>query len=95
MAKVIVMPRSDVMTTESRFVQWLKEVGDEVEVGEPLFQVETEKSVLDIESLYEGVLLEKIAEPDQMFGIGAPVGILGEPGEEYDRDELLGRKKSR
>ena len=90
MAKLIVMPRSDVMTTESRFVAWLKEVGDEVEIGEPLFQVETEKSVLDIESLYEGVLLEKIAEPDQVFGIGAAVGVIGEAGEEYDLKELLG-----
>lgn len=92
MAKLIVMPRSDVMTTESRFVQWLKEVGDEVEIGEPLFQVETEKSVIDVESLYEGVLLEKIARPDQVFGIGVAVGVLGEEGEEYDLDKLLGRK---
>jgi pyruvate/2-oxoglutarate dehydrogenase complex dihydrolipoamide acyltransferase (E2) component len=90
MAHVVVMPRSDVMTTENRFVQWLKEVGEEVEIGEPLFQIETEKAVMDMESLYEGVLLERIALPDQIFQIGAPLGIIGEPGEEYDRKALVG-----
>ena len=90
MAKAVVMPRSDVMTTESKFIGWLKEVGDSVEIGEPLFQVETEKAVLDIESLYEGVLLETFAEQGQVYGIGVPIGIIGEPGEEYDRDALIG-----
>jgi pyruvate dehydrogenase E2 component (dihydrolipoamide acetyltransferase) len=91
MAKAVVMPRSDVMTTESTFIGWLKEVGEPVEIGEPLFQVETEKSVLDIESLYEGVLLETFAEPGQTYGIGVPIGIIGEPGEEYDREALIGK----
>ncbi|HEB32916.1 MAG TPA: hypothetical protein ENI15_18880 [Spirochaetes bacterium] len=93
MAKVVVMPRSDIMTTENIFVGWLKEVGEEVEVEEPLFQIETEKSILDIESLYEGVLLEKIAEPEQVFPVGAPMGIIGEPGEEYDFEALTGMKR--
>ena len=89
MAKVVVMPRSDIMTTENIFVGWLKEV----EVEEPLFQIETEKSIQDIESLYEGVLLEKIAEPEQVFPVGAPMGIIGEPGEEYDFEALTGMKR--
>jgi pyruvate dehydrogenase E2 component (dihydrolipoamide acetyltransferase) len=94
MAKAVVMPRSDVMTTESTFIVWLKDVGEPVEIGEPLFQVETEKSVLDIESLYEGVLLETFAEPGQVYGIGVPIGIIGSPGEKYDREALLGRKEN-
>jgi pyruvate dehydrogenase E2 component (dihydrolipoamide acetyltransferase) len=94
MAHVVVMPRSDIMTTEARFVLWLKEIGDEVEVGEPLFQVESEKSLLDIEALYEGTLLETMAEPDKIYSIGAPLGIIGEADEEYDRNTLLGIKPS-
>jgi pyruvate dehydrogenase E2 component (dihydrolipoamide acetyltransferase) len=89
MAQVAVMPRLGVTMTEGTVLGWLKEVGDEVEVGEPLFEVQTDKVNMEAESLFGGVLLEKLAEPGQVLPVGAPVGIIGRPGEVYDRDALL------
>jgi len=91
--KVVVMPKTDIMSEDAVFIRWLKNVGDKVETGEPLFLIETGKAALEIESLYKGVLLEKIAKPGQELKIGEPVGILGEKGENYDKNKLFGKSE--
>lgn len=89
MAYVAIMPRLGVTMTEGRFIRWLKKVGDEVDVGEPLFEVETDKVTMEAESLYGGVLLETLVTEETVLPIGAPVGIIGKPGEVYDKELLL------
>ena len=89
MAQVAVMPRLGVTMTEGTILGWLKEVGDEVEVGEPLFEVQTDKVNMEAESLFGGVVLEKLAEVGQVLPVGAPVAIIGKRGELYNRAALL------
>ena len=89
MVQVAVMPRLGVTMTEGTLLAWLKEVGDMVEIGEPLFEVQTDKVNMEAESLFGGVLLEKLAEPGQVLPVGAPIGIIGRRGESYDRNVLL------
>jgi pyruvate dehydrogenase E2 component (dihydrolipoamide acetyltransferase) len=81
MATPIIMPKFGQMTEESAIVEWLKQEGDHVAKGDILFRVETDKSVMDVESFAEGTLI-KIAVPR---GVNVPVqstvGFLGKPGE--------------
>jgi pyruvate dehydrogenase E2 component (dihydrolipoamide acetyltransferase) len=88
MAQVAVMPRLGVTMTEGTLLAWLKQVGEAVDIGEPLFEVQTDKVAMEVESLFTGVLLERLAEPGQVLPVGAPVAIIGRPGEQIDYSVL-------
>ncbi len=82
MAEIINMPRLSDTMEEGTVAKWLKNVGDKVEEGDILAEIETDKATMEFESFHEGVLLHiGIAEGD-----GAPVdsllAIIGEEGED-------------
>ena len=82
MAEVINMPRLSDTMEEGTVAKWLKEVGDKVEEGDILAEIETDKATMEFESFYEGTLLHIGIEE----GDGAPVdsllAIIGEEGED-------------
>ena len=83
MAEIVKMPRLSDTMEEGVVAKWHKNVGDKVEEGDLLAEIETDKATMEFESFQEGVLLyQGIAEGD-----GAPVdsvlAILGEEGEDY------------
>ena len=57
MAEVIRMPRMSDTMEEGNIVGWLKKVGESVEPGDVLAEVETDKATMELESYHEGVLL--------------------------------------
>ncbi|WP_305791287.1 biotin/lipoyl-containing protein, partial [Micrococcus sp. HMSC067E09] len=57
---------------------WLKEVGDEVEVDEPLLEVSTDKVDTEIPSPVAGVLEEILVEEDDTVEVGAPLATIGD-----------------
>lgn len=61
---------------EARLVAVLKQPGDRVRRDEPIYQMETDKAVMDVESPYEGVLTEWLAQPDDVLAIGAEVARM-------------------
>ena len=82
MAEVINMPRLSDTMEEGTVAKWLKSVGDKIEEGDILAEIETDKATMEFESFYEGTLLHiGIQEGD-----GAPVdsllAIIGEDGED-------------
>src|SRR5512143_1454960 len=81
MATPIIMPKFGQMTEESSIVEWLKKEGDKVAKGDILFTVETDKSVMDVESFEEGTLLTIIVQPGVSVPVQSTVGFLGKPGE--------------
>lgn len=88
MAEVINMPRLSDTMEEGTVAKWLKNVGDKVEEGDILAEIETDKATMEFESFHEGTLLHiGIQEGD-----GAPVdsllAIIGDEGE--DISGLLG-----
>jgi len=88
MAEVVTMPRLSDTMEEGTVAKWLKKVGDKVEEGEILAEIETDKATMEFESFYNGTLLHiGISEGD-----GAPVdallAIIGDEGE--DISALLG-----
>ena len=56
MAYEIILPKLGQTVEEGRIVEWLKAEGDQVDRGEVLFTVETDKAVLDVESTRKGFL---------------------------------------
>jgi pyruvate dehydrogenase E2 component (dihydrolipoamide acetyltransferase) len=82
MAEIINMPRLSDTMEEGVVAKWLKSVGDKVEEGDILAEIETDKATMEFESFYSGTLLHiGIQEGD-----GAPVdsllAIIGEEGED-------------
>lgn len=61
---------------EARLVAVLKQPGDAVRRDEPIYQMETDKAVMDVESPYEGVLTEWLAEVDTILPIGSAVANM-------------------
>jgi len=82
MAEVVTMPRLSDTMEEGTVAKWLKKVGDKVEEGEILAEIETDKATMEFESFYNGTLLH-IGIPE---GDGAPVdsllAIIGDEGED-------------
>jgi pyruvate dehydrogenase E2 component (dihydrolipoamide acetyltransferase) len=75
------MPKFGQMTEESAIVEWRKQEGDHVAKGDILFTVETDKSVMDVESFEEGTLLKIAVRPGVSVPVQSTVGFLGKPGE--------------
>ncbi len=73
--EIVVPPLSQTMDTVV-LVEWLKEVGDEVDRGEALFAIETEKAILEIEAPASGVLRQVLAEPGAEVEVGARIGVI-------------------
>lgn len=82
MAEVIRMPRMSDTMEEGVIVSWQKKVGDTVEPGTVLAEVETDKAVMELESFNEGVLLHIVVEsgPVKVNGV---LAVVGQAGEDY------------
>ena len=81
MAKEIFMPKLSSTMQVGTLLQWFKNEGDSVEVGEPLFEIMTDKINIEVESYEEGILLKKYFEEDDEVPINHVVGYIGEAGE--------------
>ncbi|HXF82160.1 MAG TPA: biotin/lipoyl-containing protein, partial [bacterium] len=79
MAEVIMPKMGDAMT-EGKILAWRKQVGDTVQAGEPIAEIETDKVNVDIEAETSGTLLEILVPAGQSAPVGAPIAIIGAPG---------------
>lgn len=81
MAEFFAMPKLGMDMEEGTIVKWLKAEGDTVEKGEPIAEVETDKSTVEVESPASGTVLKLlIAEGDEV-PCGTPAAAIGAPGE--------------
>ena len=77
----IVMPRLSDSMEEGVVLKWLKQVGDEVAVGDELVEIETDKANMAYESDVAGTLTEVLAQEGETLPIGAPIAVVGDPVE--------------
>jgi pyruvate dehydrogenase E2 component (dihydrolipoamide acetyltransferase) len=82
MAHPILMPKPGQMTEECVIVAWHKSEGDAVKKGDVLFEIETDKTNMDVEAFDEGVLLKRYVAEGQTVPVNALCAYVGEPGEE-------------
>ncbi|WP_040821039.1 biotin/lipoyl-containing protein, partial [Nocardia jiangxiensis] len=71
------MPELGESVTEGTVTRWLKQVGDSVEVDEPLLEVSTDKVDTEIPSPVAGTLLEISANEDDVVAVGGQLGVIG------------------
>ena len=81
MATEVIMPKVDMVMDAGTFVEWLKQEGDTVEKGDPLFIVLTDKANIEIEAPAGGILAGISARPDDVIPIGQPIAYILQPGE--------------
>ncbi|WP_339848836.1 pyruvate dehydrogenase complex dihydrolipoamide acetyltransferase [uncultured Dokdonia sp.] len=82
MAEVINMPRLSDTMEEGTVATWLKKVGDKIEEGDILAEIETDKATMEFESFNEGVLLHIGIEEGQTAKVDVLLAIIGEEGED-------------
>jgi pyruvate dehydrogenase E2 component (dihydrolipoamide acetyltransferase) len=70
------IPKVGLVMESARLVRWLKNVGDLVKQGEPLLELETEKSVVEIEAAQSGRLVEILLKGDQEARVGDKIAWL-------------------
>ena len=61
MASIVIMPKQGLQMTEGTIIKWFFAEGESVKEGEPLFQMETDKLTIDIDSTVSGTLLKNIS----------------------------------
>ena len=87
MAHEVLVPPLGQTTDTVTLVKWYKNEGDLVQQGEPLFAIETDKAVLDVESHHSGVLRRVSATENQEVKVLTAVALLAEQGEVLGEQE--------
>lgn len=82
MAEVINMPRLSDTMEEGTVATWLKQVGDKVEEGDILAEIETDKATMEFESFHEGTLLHIGVHEGETTKVDELLAIIGEEGED-------------
>jgi len=83
MAEVVRMPKMSDTMTEGVIAKWHKKVGDKVNSGDLVAEIETDKATMDFESYQEGTLLYIGPKEGEAVAIDAVIAVLGEEGEDY------------
>lgn len=82
MATIIDMPKlSDTMTVGT-LVKWLKNEGDPLSSGMMIAEIETDKATMELECFEAGTLLKQVAKVGDQIAVGAPICVIGKPGED-------------
>ena len=83
MAIQVLMPALSPTMTEGTIAKWLKQVGDVIESGDVLCEIETDKATMEVEAVDEGIM-GKILVPDGTEGVlvNAPIAVILEEGED-------------
>ena len=82
MATTVILPQLGETMNQGTIVEWLVQEGAPVERGEILFQVESDKAVLEVEARQKGVLRKVLVGADIAIPVLTPVAIIGEPEED-------------
>ncbi|TAG10898.1 MAG: 2-oxo acid dehydrogenase subunit E2 [Verrucomicrobia bacterium] len=77
----IEMPKLSDTMTEGTLIKWHKKVGDQIEIGDILAEVETDKATMEMEAFDEGTLLEIRIQEGEKAPIGSVLAVLGDDGE--------------
>ena len=82
MAEVINMPRLSDTMEEGTVAQWFKKVGDTIQEGDILAEIETDKATMEFEAFYEGELLHIGIQEGETAPVDTLLAIIGEKGED-------------
>ncbi len=86
MATELTLPRLGQGMESGTIVRWLKQEGDQVEKGEPLYELDTDKVTQEVEADAGGVLLKILAGEGEEIEVGKRIAVIGEQGEEVAQE---------
>jgi pyruvate dehydrogenase E2 component (dihydrolipoamide acetyltransferase) len=84
MAETINMPKLGFDMAEGLLVRWVKQVGENINKGDVLAEIETDKATVEVESSASGVVLSHIVEQGTIVPVNAPIAVVGAAGEKVD-----------
>jgi pyruvate dehydrogenase E2 component (dihydrolipoamide acetyltransferase) len=76
----VTMPNLGYDMEEGKLQSWLKKIGDRVERGEPIAEVETDKTTVEMEAMASGTLVEIVCEQGSTATVGAVIAVLESDG---------------
>jgi pyruvate dehydrogenase E2 component (dihydrolipoamide acetyltransferase) len=80
-AEQIIMPKLGFDMAEGTLVDWRIKVGDAINKGDVVAEIETDKATIEIEATVGGTVLQFMAQPGDVVAVGAPIAMVGAPGE--------------
>jgi pyruvate dehydrogenase E2 component (dihydrolipoamide acetyltransferase) len=93
MAETISMPKLGFDMAEGLLVRWVKQVGENINKGDILAEIETDKATVEVESSASGVVLQLIVEQGTMVPVNAPIAVVGAAGEKISEQLSVSNEK--
>lgn len=84
MADTVTMPKLGFDMQEGTLIRWVKSEGDQVNKGEVLAEIETDKATVEVESSFSGVVARQLVQQGDIVPVGTPIAIIGAPGEKVE-----------
>jgi len=81
MAETINMPKLGFDMAEGLLVRWVKQVGENINKGDVLAEIETDKATVEVESSASGVVLQHVVEQGSIVPVNAAIAVIGNAGE--------------
>ena len=78
---IIILPKIEPNMEQASVAAWLKLEGEEIKKGEPLFEIETAKALIEIEAEYSGFLRKILIQSGKTVPILTPLALIGEAQE--------------
>src|SRR5512135_1936502 len=84
MSDTVTMPKLGFDMQEGTLVRWVKTEGENVNKGEVLAEIETDKATVEVESNFSGVVARQLVSTGDVVPVGTPIAIIAAPGEKVD-----------
>ncbi|PWH13746.1 MAG: hypothetical protein DDG60_09795 [Anaerolineae bacterium] len=82
MAEIIKMPKLGFDMAEGVLVRWVRQVGEPIQKGEILAEIETDKATVEVESHFSGIVLQHLVDPGTSVPVNEPIAVVGAAGEQ-------------
>ncbi len=82
MAEIINMPKLGFDMAEGVLVRWVRQVGEKINKGDVLAEIETDKATVEVESHFSGVILQHLVDPGTSVPVNDPIAVIGAEGEQ-------------
>ena len=84
MAETINMPKLGFDMAEGTLIRWVKQVGENINKGDVLAEIETDKATVEVESPASGVVLQHMVDQGAVVPVNAPIAVVGNEGEKVE-----------
>ena len=92
MTKEVVMPALEMAQDTGLLIRWLKNEGEQVNQGEPLMEIETDKAIMEIEAPATGILSKVTAKPGEEIPVGQVIALLVPSNKTSKKRQVLTQK---